>query len=117
MPYAKVDGGVAVLYENEWYLCTPVGRGSGEGVISFYGEPAREGTNPVHQRIDHQCDVRLARHRSHDGYLHAVGLKSDGVCRWATMRSVRCEQRRSIYRSGNYTVCLDRWHCHSRGLG
>ena len=23
MPYAKVEGGVAVLYENEWYLCTP----------------------------------------------------------------------------------------------
>ena len=23
MPYAKVEGGVAVLYENEWYLCMP----------------------------------------------------------------------------------------------
>ena len=23
MPYAKVQGGLAVLYENEWYLCTP----------------------------------------------------------------------------------------------
>lgn len=23
MPYAKVEGGMAVLYENEWYLCTP----------------------------------------------------------------------------------------------
>lgn len=22
MPYAKVEGGIAVLYENEWYLCT-----------------------------------------------------------------------------------------------
>lgn len=20
-PYAKVDGGIAILYENEWYLC------------------------------------------------------------------------------------------------
>lgn len=49
MPYAKVDGGVAVLYENEWHLCTPKDKdaGSGEGVISFYGEPTREGTNPV----------------------------------------------------------------------
>ncbi len=23
MPYAEVEGGIAVLYENEWYLCTP----------------------------------------------------------------------------------------------
>ena len=23
MPYAAVDGGIAVLYQNEWYLCTP----------------------------------------------------------------------------------------------
>ncbi len=23
MPYAKVQGGLAVLYENEWYLCAP----------------------------------------------------------------------------------------------
>ena len=22
-PYAKVEGGLAVLYQNEWYLCTP----------------------------------------------------------------------------------------------
>ncbi len=23
MPYAKVDGGIAVLYDNEWYVCAP----------------------------------------------------------------------------------------------
>mgnify|MGYP007128703176 FL=1 len=23
MPYAKVEGGIAVLYDNEWHLCTP----------------------------------------------------------------------------------------------
>ncbi len=23
MPYAQVEGGIAVLYENEWHLCTP----------------------------------------------------------------------------------------------
>ena len=23
MPYAQVEGGIAILYENEWYLCTP----------------------------------------------------------------------------------------------
>ena len=22
-PYARVEGGLAVLYQNEWYLCTP----------------------------------------------------------------------------------------------
>lgn len=22
-PYAKVDGGIALLYQNEWYLCKP----------------------------------------------------------------------------------------------
>ena len=22
-PYAKVEGGIAILYQNEWYLCTP----------------------------------------------------------------------------------------------
>jgi len=24
LPYAKVEGGVAILCENEWYLCTPM---------------------------------------------------------------------------------------------
>ena len=49
MPYAKVEGGIAVLYENEWYLCTPKGdnTGSGGGTISFYAEPTRENTVPV----------------------------------------------------------------------
>ena len=44
MPYAKVEGGVAVLCENEWYLCTPkdTESGSGGGTISFYAEPTRE---------------------------------------------------------------------------
>ncbi len=23
MPYAKVEGGIAVLHNNEWYICTP----------------------------------------------------------------------------------------------
>ena len=23
MPYARVEGGIAVLYHNEWYLCIP----------------------------------------------------------------------------------------------
>ena len=24
MPYARVEGGIAVLYKNEWYLCAPM---------------------------------------------------------------------------------------------
>ena len=24
MPFARVEGGIAVLYQNEWYLCTPM---------------------------------------------------------------------------------------------
>ena len=49
MPYARVEGGIAVLYENEWYLCTPKDEdaGAGGGTISFYAEPTREGTDPV----------------------------------------------------------------------
>ena len=49
MPYARVEGGIAVLYENEWYLCTPKDEnsGSGGGTISFYAEPTREGTKPA----------------------------------------------------------------------
>lgn len=53
MPYARVEGGIAVLYENEWHLCTPKNdnSGSGGGTISFYTEPTREGTTPV----DYHC--------------------------------------------------------------
>lgn len=49
MPYARVEGGIAVLYENEWYLCTPKDEnaGSGGGTISFYSEPTRENTEPA----------------------------------------------------------------------
>jgi len=48
MPYAKVEDGIAVLYENEWYLCRQKDEnaGAGGGTISFYDEPTREGTNP-----------------------------------------------------------------------
>ena len=44
-----VEGGIAVLYENEWYLCRPKDEdaGAGGGTISFYAEPTREGTDPV----------------------------------------------------------------------
>ena len=53
MPYARVEGGIAVLYENEWYLCKQKDEeaGAGGGEISFYSEPTREGTDPV----DYHC--------------------------------------------------------------
>ena len=49
MPYARVEGGIAVLYENEWYLCTQKDEeaGAGGGTIAFYAEPTREGRKPV----------------------------------------------------------------------
>ena len=49
LPYARVEGGIAVLMENEWYMCTPKDEnaGSGGGTISFYTEPTREGTKPA----------------------------------------------------------------------
>ena len=34
MPYAQVEGGIAVLYNNEWYLSTPF---SNENTITFTG--------------------------------------------------------------------------------
>ena len=34
MPYAQVEGGIAVLYKNEWYLGTPF---SNENTITFTG--------------------------------------------------------------------------------
>lgn len=53
LPYARVEGGIAVLVENEWYLCTPKGAKSdaGGGTISFYLEPTRENAVPVDTRV------------------------------------------------------------------
>ena len=47
MPYAKVEDGVAVLYENEWYLCVPLEATLLKGTIKYYSEPTKEGTEPV----------------------------------------------------------------------
>ena len=37
MPYAQVEDGIAVLYQNEWYLGTPFSNAAGENTISFDG--------------------------------------------------------------------------------
>ena len=50
MPYARVEGGIAVLYENEWYLCTPRNQNEKEpdesnkvyGTAVFYDGPVKE---------------------------------------------------------------------------
>jgi len=47
MPYARVEEGIVVLFENEWYLCTPKDSKETKGTIKFYSEPTKEGTEPV----------------------------------------------------------------------
>lgn len=46
MAYAKVEGGIAVLYQNEWYMCYPKDACKKETVIKFYEEPTKEGRKP-----------------------------------------------------------------------
>ena len=46
MPYAKVEEGIAVLYQNEWYMCYPKDAFKKETVIKFYEEPTKEGREP-----------------------------------------------------------------------
>lgn len=46
MSYAKVEGGIAVLMENEWYMCYPKDAYEKETVIKFYEEPTKEGREP-----------------------------------------------------------------------
>ena len=46
MPYARVEDGIVVLYENEWYLCSPMESNEKRGTIDFYSVPTRERTEP-----------------------------------------------------------------------
>ena len=46
MPYARVEDGIVVLYENEWYLCSPMESNGKYGTIDFYSVSTREGTEP-----------------------------------------------------------------------
>ena len=47
MPYARVEEGIVVLFDNEWYLCRPQDSKESKGTIKFYSEPTEEGTEPV----------------------------------------------------------------------
>lgn len=46
IPYARVEDGIVVLYENEWYLCSPMESNEKRGTIDFYSVPTRERTEP-----------------------------------------------------------------------
>ena len=37
MPFAQVEGGIAILFQNEWYLGTPFSNAAGENTITFDG--------------------------------------------------------------------------------
>ena len=47
MPYARVEEGIVVLFDNEWYLCRSQDSKELKGTIKFYSEPTEEGTEPV----------------------------------------------------------------------
>ena len=46
MAYAKVEGGIAVLFENEWYMCYPENAYEKEPAVKFYEELTKEGQEP-----------------------------------------------------------------------
>ena len=46
MAYAKVEDGIAVLFENEWYMCYPKDAYKKETVIKFYEKATKEGKEP-----------------------------------------------------------------------
>ncbi len=46
MPYARMEDGIVVLFENEWYLCSPMESNEKCGTIDFYSVPTRERTEP-----------------------------------------------------------------------
>ena len=102
MPYARVEGGIAVLYENEWYLCTPMEQNAVgpnkcqdevAGNISFYEEPEREA-----QSSGATVTVRLSRDLNED---QAGRLKDiiDDVDEWTDDHSV---DRLAYYFDGDF---------------
>ena len=111
MPYARVEGGIAVLYENEWYLCTPMEQNAVApnkcqdevaGNISFYEEPEREA-----QSFGGTVTVRLSRDLNEE---QADKLKDiiDDVDEWVDDHSV---DRLAYYFDGNFELS-DREHSY-----
>ena len=102
MPYARVEDGIAVLYENEWYLCTPMEQNAiapdkcqdeVAGNISFYEEPEREA-----QSSGGTVTVLLSRDLNED---QADRLKDiiDDVDEWTDDHSV---DRLAYYFDGDF---------------
>lgn len=111
MPYARVEGGIAVLYENEWYLCTPMEQNAVApnkcqdevaGNISFYEEPEREA-----QSFGGTVTVRLSRDLNEE---QADKIKDiiDDVDEWVDDHSV---DRLAYYFDGNFELS-DREHSY-----
>lgn len=105
MPYARVEDGIAVLYENEWYLCTPMEQNAEghnkcqdevAGNISFYEEPEREAQSSGATVTD-----RLSRDLNED---QAGRLKDiiDDVDEWTDDHSV---DRLAYYFDGDFHLC------------
>ena len=104
MPYARVEGGIAVLYDNEWYLCTPMEQNAVApdkcldevaGNITFYEEPVKE----AHYAAD-TVTVRLYRDLNEE---QADKLKDiiDDVDEWVDDHSV---DRLAYYFDGDFQL-------------
>ncbi len=83
LPYARVEGGIAILCENEWYLCTPMNESAEKcpeesaGCIRFYSEPIREAQNS-----DETHEVRVSRELNEKQVAVLNGIL-DKVRRWS----------------------------------
>lgn len=111
MPYARVEGGIAVLYENEWYLCTPMEQNAVapdkcldevSGNITFYEEPVKEA-----QSSGGTVTVRLSRDLNEE---QADKLKDiiDDVDEWVDDHTV---DRLTYYFDGDFQLS-DREHTY-----
>lgn len=111
MPYARVEGGIAVLYENEWHLCVPMEQNAAApnkcldevaGNITFYEEPVKEAQNS-----GGTVTVRLSRDLNEE---QADKLKDiiDDVDEWTDDHSV---DRLAYYFDGAYELS-DREHSY-----
>ena len=105
MPYARVEGGIAVLYENEWHLCVPMEQNAVapdkcldevDGNITFYEEPVKE----AHYNAG-TVTVRLYRDLNEE---EAEELRDilDDVDEWTDDHSV---DRLAYYFDGDFHLC------------
>lgn len=66
LPYARVEDGIAILIENEWYLCTPMEQSvtkcqdEAAGYITFYTEPTIEHA----ETVTIKCGIELTEEQA-----------------------------------------------------